>query len=166
MIVVLTGVSGSGKTTVGRLLAARLGWPFHDADDLHPAANVDKMRRGEALDDADRVAWLDALHDLLQRIDGAGGSAVLACSALKESYRRHLAKAARDVHFVYLRGDYDTIRARLLARQGHFMRAELLRSQFDALEPPTAALIVDVSAAPDAIAQAIAEQLGIDRHST
>src|SRR5512145_1834630 len=101
MLLVLMGVSGAGKTTVGRLLAEQLGWAFHDADDFHPAANVAKMRAGEPLTDADRLPWLDALHALLTRLAAAHESAVLACSALKASYRQRLGAGVPDLRFVY-----------------------------------------------------------------
>ena len=145
MIVVLMGVTGSGKTTVGRALAASLDWPFLDADDFHPAENVAKMRSGIALTDDDRWPWLDRIADELARVQAAGGHAVLACSALKQVYRERLARAG-DVRFVYLKGDLATIEARLAARRHKYMPASLLPSQFAALEAPTDALVVDIRA--------------------
>lgn len=159
MIVVLMGVSGAGKTTIGERLAAALGWPFYDGDELHPAANVEKMRRGEALDDADREPWLAALANLIDGLAAEGRSAVVACSALKESYRERL--RAPGVVFVWLEGDYDVIRKRLVARQDHFMKAALLPSQFATLEEPKDAIVVDVDAPPDEIVARIRAALRV-----
>ena len=143
MIVVLMGVCGCGKTTIGEALAAELGWPFLDADQFHPDANVAKMAAGIPLDDADRWPWLDRIAAELRMILAGGGHAVLACSALKEAYRARI-RAAGDVRFVHLAGDFDTIAARLASRQHRYMPASLLSSQFAALEPPRDALVVDV----------------------
>ena len=140
MIVVLMGVSGSGKSTVGEALAHVLHWPFLDADDFHPQANVDKMARGEPLTDDDRWPWLDRLA---AELAARGGNAVLACSALKRAYRERLARAG-DVRFVHLHGDRDTIAARLASRQHRYMPATLLDSQFATLEMPVDALALDV----------------------
>jgi gluconokinase len=144
MVVVLMGVCGCGKTTVGRTLAEELGWPFLDADDFHPAANVAKMRAGTALTDDDRWPWLDRIAGELRAILGRGGHAVLACSALKQAYRERLARAG-DVRFVHLAGDRATIAARLAERKHRYMPSSLLDSQFAALEAPATALVVDVS---------------------
>ena len=143
MILLLMGVSGCGKTTVGAALAQSLGWPFFDADDFHPPANVAKMAAGEPLTDADRWPWLDRLADEMRAILARGGHAVLACSALKEAYRARLAQAG-DVRTVYLAGDEPTIAARLAARQHRYMPPSLLPTQFAALEEPAGALRVDV----------------------
>ena len=159
-VIVLTGVSGSGKTTVGRLLAEELGWEFHEADDYHSAASVEKMRGGTPLDDADRRQWLEALRDLIRDRLARGASAVLACSALKKSYRMLLYVDER-VRFVYLKGDYGVIRERLGGRRGHFMNPSLLGSQFETLEEPTAAVEVDVSASPEEIVSEIRGRLGL-----
>jgi gluconokinase len=156
VIVVLMGVAGAGKTTVGGRLAAQLGWPFYDADDLHPSANVEKMRRGEALTDGDRVPWLARVRSLIGELRREGQSAILACSALKQAYRDYLADGSGDVRFVHLAGDFALIEQRLRGRVGHFMRPELLASQFAALEEPTGVLRVDVARAPDEIAAEIA----------
>ena len=143
MIVVVMGVTGCGKTTVGAALAQRMGWRFLDADDFHPSANVAKMAAGTPLADEDRWPWLDRLAAELRAIEQSGGSAVLACSALKESYRARLA-AAGDVRFVHLAGDEPTIAARLASRRHRYMPASLLASQFATLERPANAIEVDV----------------------
>ena len=143
MIVVVMGVCGCGKTTVGTALAAAMGWPFFDADGFHPPANVAKMAAGVPLTDEDRAPWLDRLAAEMGAIERAGGSAVLACSALKAAYRDRLAVAG-DVRFVHLRGDRATIATRVAARTGHYMPAALVDSQFADLEPPVDAIDVDV----------------------
>ncbi len=162
MVILLTGVSGVGKTTLGTLLARSLGWPFYDADDLHPAANQEKMRRGIPLTDADRWPWLNSVRRLIQRCRDENRNAVVACSALKRSYRNFLVIDPAVVKLVYLKGAPDLIRDRLEARSHPFMPAALLRSQFDTLEEPSAepAVIVDVSAAPADVVAAIRSQLG------
>lgn len=149
MIVMLIGVCGCGKTTVGQALAQALGWPFRDADDFHPFANVAKMQAGTPLTDDDRWPWLDRVAAEMRRVEAAHGHGVFACSALKQSYRDRLA-AAGDVRLVYLAGDYDTIAARLAARRHKYMPATLLGSQFAALEPPVDALLVDIRAGVEA----------------
>ncbi|HTI46719.1 MAG TPA: gluconokinase [Casimicrobiaceae bacterium] len=159
MIVVLMGVSGAGKTTTGEALASALGWPFRDADNLHPAANVDKMRAGIPLTDDDRWPWLDRVIDEMRRVEETDGHVVFACSALKQSYRDYLARAG-DVRFVYLAGDCDTIAQRLAARKHEYMPATLLASQFATLEPPTDALVIDVRRGVDEQVAAIRAGLG------
>jgi len=143
MIVVVMGVSGCGKSTVGEALAASLGWRFLDADDFHPPANVAKMAAGTPLVDEDRWPWLDRLAAEMRAINAGGGDAVLACSALRQAYRDRLA-AAGDVRFVHLAGDLPTIAARLASRQHRYMPQSLLASQFATLEPPADAIAVDV----------------------
>jgi gluconokinase len=160
VIVILMGVSGVGKTTIGRLLASDLGWPFLDADDFHPPANVDKMRRGIPLTDADREPWLDSLRDTMRERIARGESAVLACSALKESYRDRL-RVDASVGFVHLKADPELIRRRLAQRSGHYFAPALLASQLEALEEPRDGLSVDVADAPEVIAGRIAEELGL-----
>jgi len=160
VIVVLMGVSGSGKTTLGRRLAADLGWDFLDADDFHSVANKEKMAHGLPLTDADRAPWLDALAEVLRERTRSGGGAILACSALRESYRERL-RVDPGVRFVYLKADAETIRRRLASRRGHFFDAGLLASQFEALEEPTDALVVDVAGPREATALAIKRGLGI-----
>ncbi|HEX8456723.1 MAG TPA: gluconokinase [Pyrinomonadaceae bacterium] len=156
--VVLMGVAGSGKTTIGRLLASELGWQFYDADDFHPPANVSKMARGIPLEDADRLPWLETLRALIRDSLARGAGGVLACSALKASYRDYLVLDER-VKLVYLKGDFALIRERLDARRGHFMRPEMLDSQFAALEEPERELHIDIAAAPSEIVRAIRARL-------
>jgi gluconokinase len=160
MIVVVMGVAGSGKTTVGRRLAGELGWTFYDADDFHSAANVEKMSSGVPLDDDDRGPWLETLGELVRGCLERGADAVLACSALKASYRECLLIDER-VKLVYLKGDYGLVRKRLGGRQGHFMKAPLLDSQFDALEEPAPETHFDASATPDEIVARIRQRLGL-----
>jgi gluconokinase len=162
MIVVLMGVSGSGKTTVGRLLARELGWTFLDADDYHPAANVEKMRQGIPLNDDDRRPWLEALRRRIGEARGRGENVVLACSALKHAYQHYLQdEAPESVRLVHLSGSEALIRRRLAARTGHFMNPGLLHSQFETLEPPEHALRVDVAGAPEEVAIRIRRGLGL-----
>jgi gluconokinase len=162
MIVVLMGVSGSGKTTIGKVLARQLGWTFLDADDYHPAANVEKMRKGIPLNDDDRRPWLQALR---QRVDEAcerGESIVLACSALKHAYQEYLQHEEPEcIHYVYLSGSEELIRQRLAGRKGHFMNPNLLHSQFETLEPPEHAVEVDIAPSPEVIAAEIRHKLGL-----
>jgi gluconokinase len=135
VIVIVFGVSGGGKTTVGRLLAEDLGWRFYEADDFHPQSNINKMRRGISLTDEDRWPWLDRLRDQITSSLSARENAVLACSALKRVYREHL-RVNGEVKFVFLRGGYALIVEQLRHRRGHFMNPDLLRSQFADLEEP------------------------------
>jgi gluconokinase len=159
MIVIVMGTTGSGKTTIGTLLAKRLRWEFADADDFHPPANVAKMTHGIPLTDADREPWLQALHDRILRWDSESRNVVLACSALKQRYRDEL-RAGPDVKFVYLKGSYELFSQRVLARKGHFAKQDLLASQFAALEEPTNAIIVDATLSPEQIVTEVRRQLG------
>ena len=136
-MIIVFGVSGAGKTTVGKLLAQELGWQFLEADDFHSAANIEKMRSGRPLTDEDRWPWLDRLRDQIEQLLSAGENAVLACSALKRAYRDRL-RVSDEVKFVFLRGDYALVEKQLRSRRGHFMNAGLLQSQFDELEEPQA----------------------------
>ena len=158
--IVLMGVAGSGKTTVGRALAAELGWTFYDADDFHPPANVAKMARGIPLDDADRLPWLETLRALVRSCLERGERAVLACSALRADYRAYLLLDER-VKLAYLKGNYELIQKRLAARRGHFMSAAMLESQFAALEEPEQEFHIDISATPDEIVRAIRARFGV-----
>ena len=164
MIVVVMGVTGCGKSTVGAALAQRMGWRFLDADDFHPPANVAKMAAGTPLTDGDRWPWLDRLAAELRAIEQSGGSAVLACSALKASYRARLA-AAGNVRFVHLAGDEATIAARLASRRHRYMPASLLSSQFATLERPASAIEVDVRLPVERQVEAIRTALAEGRRS-
>ena len=152
-ILLLMGVAGSGKTTIGRLLATELGWPYFEADDFHSPANKDKMSRGIPLNDADRAPWLAALRAQIDACLATGRSAVFTCSALKEKYRQILmaATAPDAVTLVYLAADRATIQARIDQRQGHYMKADMVQSQFEALEIPTHALTLDTRQPPEAL---------------
>lgn len=158
-VVVLMGVSGSGKTTVGVKLAQRLGWPYFDADDFHPPENVAKMRSGTPLQDADRWPWLDKLNALLHEHVARGENVLLGCSALKQVYRDRIADGLTDVRWVYLQGDFELIRQRLEQRKGHYMPASLLKSQFETLEEPRDALVVDIHPNVDAVCEKIESDL-------
>jgi gluconokinase len=151
MTVIIMGVCGCGKTTVGRALAHALGWVFLDADEYHPASNVAKMAAGVALTDDDRWPWLDRLNREIQTLHADGRHAILACSALRQAYRDRLSTAG-DLKWVYLKGDAATIEPRLASRRGHYMPPSLLASQFAALEEPAAAIVVDIR-------QSIADQV-------
>ena len=164
MIVIVFGVSGAGKTTIGKLLSYELGWHFYEADDFHSRANIEKMRRPESsgLTDEDRWPWLENLRELLQRCVEASENAVLACSALKRAYRERL-RVSDEVKFVFLRGDYALIEKQLRQRRGHFMNPELLRSQFADLEEPNDAVVVGIDQPVEAIVAEIKRRLGSDR---
>jgi len=160
MIVIIMGVTGVGKTTVGQLLAEKTGWQLYDADDYHSSANVEKMRSGIPLTDDDRWPWLDRLNTLLRAADDRAESAILACSALKQRYRDRLQQGLKRVRWVHLKGDIELIRSRLKQRKGHYMNPALLQSQFDALETPGDAIAVDVSDSPAVLAQRVLAALG------
>jgi gluconokinase len=159
MVVIVMGVAGAGKSTIGKMLADTLGWEFVDADELHPSANIDKMRRGIPLTDEDRQSWLLALHSMIRRWLSQDREAVLACSALTQQHRQTLLVDRNRVRFVYLKGSYELIATRLAQRR-HFMAAELLPSPFDLLEEPTEAITVDVAKPPEAIVADIKTRLG------
>ncbi len=162
VIVVVMGVTGSGKTTIGILLAQRVGWEFVDADSFHSSANKEKIRQGIALDDADRAPWLRALRDAMEGWVAEHKNVVLACSALKRSYRDELCVAGKS-KFVYLKGSYDLIYQRLRQRHGHFASESILASQFAALEEPDDAITVDIDHPGDEIVDEIVRQLGAPR---
>jgi gluconokinase len=159
---VVMGVSGSGKTTVGRLLAKRLDWEFADADRYHPPANIAKMAAGVPLDDEDREPWLLSLRELIDERLAAGQSLVLACSALKRRYRQVLGDADDRVEFVYLKGSRELIRRRMQERSAHYMKPEMLDSQFEALEEPENALVCEIDAPPAELARRVARALGLE----
>jgi gluconokinase len=160
MIVIVMGVVGAGKTTIGRLLAEQLRWNFADADDYHPAANVEKIRRGIALDDDDRRPWLERLRAAITQWITEGRNAVMACSALKRSYRHEL-DVGSEVRFVYLKGDASLIAKRLRAREGHFAGEQILASQFADLEEPEGAVIAEIDSTPQQIVRRIRERLDL-----
>lgn len=161
MVIVLIGVAGSGKTTIGQKLAAALGWPFRDADEFHSAANIAKMATGIPLDDDDRRPWLAAIRAYIDERAAKGENAIVTCSALKESYRQVLADGRPEVKLVHLAGRFGLILDRLSHRAGHFMKADMLESQFATLELPTNALVVDIAQPPDAIVAEIRASLHV-----
>lgn len=163
MIIILMGVTGCGKTTIGKQLAQELNWPFYDGDDFHPAANIEKMRSGIPLTDEDRDPWLNILRNLIREKLNANQSAILACSALKQKYRDRLQVDPENVRFVFLQGDFDMIAQRLTARTNHYMDPNLLTSQFEALEEPSDALAVNIAATPEAISSRIKSELQLQR---
>ena len=163
MIVIVFGVSGAGKTTIGKLLAEELGWRFYEADDFHPRANIEKMRSGLPLTDEDRWPWLERLREQIMRSLAAKENAVLACSALKRVYREHL-RVSGDVKFVFLRGDYAPIERQLRRRCAHFMNPALLQSQFADLEEPQPdedVLTIDLGRSPQELVDEIKAKLNL-----
>jgi gluconokinase len=159
LTLVVCGVSGAGKTTIGQMLAARLACTFLDADDFHPPANVAKMARGEPLADADREPWLDAIGQELEQRMAAGERVVLACSALRQAHRQRLGVDQKRVMTVFLDGSQSLIASRIATRAHAFMPASLLQSQFDALEPPADGIRVEIDADPATICERIIEML-------
>lgn len=161
-IVLVMGVSGSGKTTIGRLLAEDLGWSFSDADEFHSAGNIKKLARGTPLTDEDRRPWLEHLRSAMGTWIEQGRPTVLACSALKSGYRSQLVRGLEDrVRFVYLKGSLDLIARRLAGRNDHFMHRDLLASQFEILEEPGEAVAVDIDDSPDRIVAQIRSCIGL-----
>jgi gluconokinase len=160
MIAVIMGVTGSGKTTVGTLLANKLGWEFADADDFHSTANKEKIHQGIPLTDEDRAPWLAAIHAAITSWVAEKHNVVLACSALKQTYREQLWRGP-EVKFVYLKGSYERIDQRLLARKGHFADDHILASQFATLEEPCDAITVDISPSPTQIVDEISRRLAL-----
>ncbi|MEH2308590.1 gluconokinase [Nostoc sp.] len=155
MIIIVMGVSGSGKTTIGKLLADSLGWEFSDADSFHSLENVDKMRRGIPLIEADRMPWLQDLQAAIKHWLQENKNVVLACSALKDSYRQFLVSDSVRTKLVYLKGSYELIQIRLKERSNHYMSEKLLNSQFDTLEEPLDTISMDVAQPPQIIVQNI-----------
>ena len=154
------GPAGSGKTTVGELLASQLGWEFADGDSFHSPANIEKMSRGVPLDDNDRIPWLDAIHEAMEQWSAQRRNVVLACSALKKSYRERL-QINSAVRLVYLKGTFDLLRQRLHARRGHYATEQILTSQFADLEEPADAITIDVARSPEEIVLEIRRQLSL-----
>jgi gluconokinase len=168
VIVIVFGVSGAGKTTIGKLLAEELGWRFYEADDFHPRANIEKMRSGVPLTDEDRWPWLDCLREQIASSLAAKENAVLACSALKRAYRERL-RVSGEVKFIFLRGEYALIAEQLRQRRGHFMNPELLRSQFADWEEPGPredVLTVDVGRTPQELVEEIKTKLRFARRDS
>lgn len=163
-IIYIMGVSGSGKSTIGRLLSALTGIPFFDADDFHPPENIAKMKSGQPLTDEDRQGWLMALHDLAIQQSRLSG-AIIACSALKETYRHLLGSGLTTVHWIFLEGDAQTLQKRMSLRKNHFMPPGLLDSQLKTLEVPVDALCISIELAPEAIVAYICQQLHLQKKS-
>ncbi|MFN6540274.1 MAG: gluconokinase [Nostoc sp. EkiNYC01] len=161
MIIIMMGVSGAGKTTIGKLLADSLNWEFSDADAFHSPENVEKMRRGIPLTEADRTPWLQDLQTAIKNWLQENKNMVLACSALKESYRQFLVVDRERIKLVYLKGAYELIQQRLQERHNHYMTEKLLDSQFNTLEEPSDTLYIDVIETPQVIVQDIRTALGI-----
>jgi gluconokinase len=161
MIVVLMGVSGAGKTTIGKLLASDLKWSFYEGDDFHPRANIAKMAAGIPLTDEDRIPWLDAIQTLIRELSEKAESAIVTCSALKQSYRDRVRIAPRVPRFVFLLGSYELIKDRVQKRVHPFMNPSLLKSQLETLEEPEDALIVDASDTPAEIVKLIKQGLAL-----
>jgi carbohydrate kinase (thermoresistant glucokinase family) len=159
-IIFIMGVAGSGKTTIGKMVAAQTGIPFFDADTYHPAANLAKMKSGQALTDEDREPWLEKLNELALSAAVDNG-AVIACSALKENYRNTLSIGLTNPVWIYLQGSYELVWQRMQERKDHFMPATLLRSQFDTLEVPVNAMVIDIDRTPEQITQEILNYISL-----
>lgn len=160
MVIILMGPTGAGKTTVGEILSRELGWEFADADNFHSAANVEKMSKGIGLTDEDRKPWLAALRRKIEQWIASGQNGILACSALKEAYRREL-NIGPQVRWIYLKGTFEELTQRVQARQGHYAKKELVVSQFAALEEPKDAITIDVSRTPQEIAADVRRVLSV-----
>ena len=158
MIIQVIGVSGCGKTTIARKLSEEMGIPYFDADDFHPQENIDKMSSGQPLNDSDRASWLDTLSVNLQKWENEGG-AILACSALKEKYRKVLSQHLSICHWVFLEGSYELILERMNKRMNHYMGGEMLKSQFDILEIPGYGIHIDIQKSPEEIIAKIKSNL-------
>jgi carbohydrate kinase (thermoresistant glucokinase family) len=162
MVIILMGPMGCGKTTIGKMLAEKLGWPFYDGDDFHPKENVEKMRAGFSLTDEDRKLWLEELYGNIQRWLKDKENSILACSALKRSYRNMLGINQNTVRTVYLKGSYELLRKRIEDRQHPYMDKNLLRSQLDTLEEPKDGLTVDISVTPEIVVSTIIDHLNLN----
>ena len=160
MVILVMGVSGSGKTTIGQMLSIQLNWPFVDGDSLHSAANIAKMAAGIPLTDDDRAPWLQSIHDVMEGWRTQHKNGIIASSALKEKYRQRLLTSP-EIKLVYLRGSYDLIYSRMQHRPGHYMKPEMLQSQFAALEEPKDAVVVDISESAEKIVASIRQKLAI-----
>jgi len=157
-IIIIMGVSGCGKTTIGKLLSSKLGMQFFDADDFHTKSNINKLKRGMSLNDKDRKPWLDTLAMSIKKWSNSDG-AVLACSALKESYREQLSKYRNDIEWIYLSGNYEVIKSRIDNRGEHFMKSKLLQSQFDTLELPSYGIHIDIDQNKEKVLSEVIEKL-------
>ena len=158
MIYLIMGVSGAGKTTIGKALSQELGYPFYDADDFHPPENIAKMSQGIPLNDSDRLPWLLAIKTVINEKQKSQQNAIITCSALKKAYRNLLQNNSIDIIFIYLKGTYETILKRLQQRSKHFMKENMLMSQFKTLEEPQNAIIIDINLAVEEIVQEIIHQ--------
>ena len=158
-VIIIMGVSGSGKTTIGKMLGEKTGYDFYDADSFHPQENIDKMKAGIPLTDEDRWPWLDNMNNFVKEKIQTG-NAIVTCSALKEMYRQRLAKGIEQYcHWVFLKGNYDLILKRMQQREQHYMPSSLLQSQFDALEEPANAVVVDITQPKETIVQYIVSSI-------
>ncbi len=158
MIYLIMGVSGSGKTTIGQALSQKLGYTFYDADDFHPPENIAKMSQGIPLNDSDRLPWLLAIKTVINKHEQLQKDAIITCSALKKSYRDLLQENTRDIIWIYLKGSYESILKRLQEREEHFMKENMLMSQFKTLEEPENAVIIDINSSVEEIVQEIVHQ--------
>lgn len=163
MILILMGTMGSGKSTIGKLLAHALGWIFYEGDDFHSNENIEKMRKGVALDDQDRLLWLQKLRDKIQDCLQHEKNAIIACSALKQSYRNMLMVGKKNIKLIYLKGDYNLLQKRIEERHHPYMDKKLLPSQWEILEEPKKAIYIDISLTPEIIVKNIIELLRLKR---
>lgn len=160
-IIILMGVAGSGKSTIGAILSRELGWEFIDSDKLHPQQNIEKMKNGIALTDSDRKPWLKAIRNVIEQADQNNVNIIIACSALKETYRQYLIQSDKNIEIVFLKGDLNLIQKRLLSRPHHFFNPKLLQDQFKTLEEPGNALHIDILQPPQNIAHSIRKHFGL-----
>ena len=158
MIFVIMGVSGSGKTTIGKAVSNKFGWKYYEGDEYHPVQNIEKMKNGIALNDEDRLPWLLYLRTIIEEAVNRNENIVITCSALKEAYREVL-KVNNDVKFVYLKGSYDLIKKRMEERTNHFFKPEMLKSQFEALEEPVEAIKIDITKSTESIIKDVIDKV-------